>query len=196
MLNLPESISQSAQLPAISLVSLASFLPVPARDQGAAEAAPIPTRSYPCPLTDVKQILSVHFATLISNPNPAPKQRAAQVLSTTPKPPDRRQPTPQTHDHSISTVACPTPASLQGGEPAARLPLSRRDSKWLCAAQQQPAFSDVLSQSCPSGAVLQELQLFNMLLEMLRASLNTEHEPHASTTAAGKRHKRSFWQLC
>lgn len=45
MLNLPESISQSAQLSTISLVSLASFLPAPSSDYSGGKPATIPARS-------------------------------------------------------------------------------------------------------------------------------------------------------
>lgn len=44
-LNLPENISQSAQLPTISLVSLASFLPASASDYSSGKSATTPTRS-------------------------------------------------------------------------------------------------------------------------------------------------------
>lgn len=57
MLNLPESISQSARLSTISLVSLASFLPASASDYRGGKSATIPTRClllFPncCQMTD------------------------------------------------------------------------------------------------------------------------------------------------
>lgn len=89
MLNLPENISQSAQLPTISLVSLASFLPASASDYSSGKSATTPTRSlflFPncCQMT--------YFCVFPNSekPNSSPKQRAAHMLIYTTKPPNSR----------------------------------------------------------------------------------------------------------
>lgn len=92
VLNLPESVPQPAWLLTISLVSLASFLPVSVSNYSSGVSAPIPSRSllllFPrcCQMT-----FSAYFWSLVSQPNSSVEQRAAQMLVFATVPPNRRQ---------------------------------------------------------------------------------------------------------
>lgn len=107
ILDLPESISLSAQLSTFSLVSLASFLPASASDYSSGKSVKVPPGAYSCSLNVLKWLNSVCFPTHLKT-KLNPRRRDPQKLICTTKPPNRRQTTllcwPQTtHRGRFST---------------------------------------------------------------------------------------------